>query len=228
MGAGVLRSSLGFNWLVGGAITVLFVSLAAGSVKNGEPSRAPITKDLASPSIIASMQSIGPHRGTAISAEFVAELQEPAAISPQSASPALHGEPVPFSHKVHSVMNMQCTECHEASETGTRAGFPDAGKCMMCHVQIAKDSESIKKLAALTKTTRIVPAKPVYKLPEFVFFSHATHKAGGVDCAACHGDVRGMDVVELHLPMRMKACVDCHKEKHAPVTCTTCHEAFQQ
>ena len=161
----------------------------------------------------------------------MALMQEPpgpAVIRPQSDSTAVHGEPVPFSHKVHSVMNMQCTNCHEAAETGTRAGFPDAAKCMTCHVQIDKDSEPIKKLAALPGDTRIVPPKAVYKLPEFVVFSHATHKNGGVECAACHGDVRGMDVVELHLPMRMKACVDCHKEKHAPVTCTTCHEAFQQ
>ena len=216
---------------MGVAFAVLSVGLAAGNVKHAGAATNPSAKKLASPPASASRQISAPRLETAISARFLALLQEPATpapVTPQSAPPATHGEPIDFSHKVHSVMNMQCTECHETSQTGTRAGFPEASKCMMCHVQIAKDTEPIKKLAALPGTTRIVPPKPVYKLPEFVIFSHATHKGGGIECAACHGDVRGMEVVELHLPMRMKACVDCHKENHAAVTCTTCHEAFQQ
>lgn len=227
----MLRSSSRFSWFVGVAITVLSVGLAAGQAKYAEPATGSSPKNFSSPSILGSRQSIAPELGRPIPIKFFAAMQEPAApaaINPQSASPAAHGEPFPFSHKVHYVMNMECTNCHEASETGTRAGFPNAAKCMICHQQIDKDSEQIKKLAALPGDTRLVPDKPLYKLPEFVFFSHATHKAGGVQCASCHGDVRGMAVVELHMPMRMKACVDCHKENHAAVTCTTCHEAFQQ
>jgi hypothetical protein len=98
----------------------------------------------------------------------------------------------------------------------------------MRHVAIAKDGEQIKKIAALTSETRIVPEKPNYKMPDYVYFSHVRHKMGGVEGAACHGDVWQSDTVEPHLAMRMKACVDCHKTNHAAVTCTTCHEAFQQ
>ena len=108
------------------------------------------------------------------------------------------------------------------------AGFPAVSQCMKCHATVAKDSEQIKKLAALPSDTRIVPEKPVYKLPDFVVFSHTRHKTGGIECTACHGNVWESDVVELKLPMRMKACVDCHKANQAAATCTTCHEAFQQ
>jgi hypothetical protein len=153
--------------------------------------------------------------------------QEPAAAS-TPASAVVAKEPFPFSHKRHADLKIDCTYCHAQALTGTRAGLPPQAKCMACHAQVAKDTDEIKKLAALTKDTQIVPEKPVYKLPDFVMFSHARHKTAGVDCATCHGNVWESDVVEPHLPMRMKACVDCHKAKQAPVTCTTCHEAFQQ
>ena len=99
---------------------------------------------------------------------------------------------------------------------------------MACHAVVKKDSDAIKLLAAIPKASRIVPEKPLYKLPDFVNFSHARHAGANIDCAQCHGDVFSMDVMEPHLAMRMKACVDCHKANGAAATCTTCHEAFQQ
>ena len=57
-----------------------------------------------------------------------------------------------------------------------RAGFPAASKCMVCHREVAKDTNAIQRLAALDKDTAIVPVKPLYTLPDFVFFSHARHK----------------------------------------------------
>jgi Cytochrome c7 and related cytochrome c/Class III cytochrome C family len=146
----------------------------------------------------------------------------------QGVSPASPKEPFPFSHKRHGEMKLDCSYCHEDSQTGLRAGFPAVSQCMKCHATVAKNSEQIKKLALLSGDTRIIPEKPVYKLPDFVVFSHARHKTGGIECAACHGNVWESDIVELQLPMKMKACVDCHKTNHAAVTCTTCHEAFQQ
>jgi hypothetical protein len=32
------------------------------------------------------------------------------------------------------------------------------------------------------------------------------------------------DPIRAVLPMKMAACVDCHKTSKAAVTCTTCHE----
>ena len=136
--------------------------------------------------------------------------------------------PFQFSHKKHGGTGLQCVFCHETALTAERATFPVEEKCMACHAVVKKDSDAIQQLAAIPKDSRIVPEKTVYKLPEFVNFSHARHTGAKIDCAQCHGDVFQMEVVELKLPMRMKACVDCHKANSAPITCTTCHEAFQQ
>jgi hypothetical protein len=98
---------------------------------------------------------------------------------------------------------------------------------MLCHAQTPKSSEVVARLAALKKDTPIVPEKPLYRLPDFVMFSHARHKTATISCDSCHGNVWANDALELQLPMKMKACVDCHKTSHAVVTCTACHELSQ-
>jgi hypothetical protein len=129
-------------------------------------------------------------------------------------------QPIPFSHKRHAALKMECAYCHQKAATAERAGFPAASKCMVCHREVAK-------LAALAPDTAIVPEKPLYILPDFVFFSHARHKTEKVSCETCHGKVWAADTVKLQLSMKMKACVDCHKASHATVTCTACHELSQ-
>ena len=147
----------------------------------------------------------------------------------QSTQPVAQAQNAPFnfSHKKHADVK-QCAFCHETATTAPKASFPVEGKCMVCHAGIGRDLETIKQLAAIPKDAHITPEKPLYKLPEFVYFSHARHASAKIDCEQCHGQVFERDVVELHMPMRMKACVDCHKANGAAVTCTACHEAIQQ
>jgi Class III cytochrome C family len=139
-------------------------------------------------------------------------------------TPVHAGEAVPFSHKRHAELKIECVYCHAKAASGERAGFPAASKCMVCHREAAKDAEPIRRLAALAADTTIVPEKPLYVLPDFVFFSHARHKK---ECQTCHGNVWAGDTVTQQLQMKMKACIDCHKENHAVVTCTVCHELGQ-
>ncbi len=112
-----------------------------------------------------------------------------------------------FDHARHAPLKLKCVSCHATAETAERASFPEARKCQVCH-------------AALDLPKEIRPANPVYVLPDFVVFSHAKHK---VDCSTCHGDDPG----KPFLPMKMKACVDCHKTNKAVVTCTACHDLSQ-
>lgn len=151
-------------------------------------------------------------------AQTVSNAQIPGAITSAN---------VPFSHKRHADLKIECAYCHERALTGERAGFPAASKCMVCHTQVARDTETIRRLAALAKDTRITPEKPVYRLPDFTNFSHARHKTETIFCGACHGNVWASHVIEQQLSMKMKACVDCHRTNRAAVTCTTCHELFQ-
>lgn len=152
---------------------------------------------------------------------------EPAA---EESGPSATVEPVHsdlFSHMRHASLKLQCAFCHKTAGTGARAGFPAASVCMTCHRTVSIDRPDIQRLAALAPSDEIVPTAPVYRLPDFVFFRHDQHVSHPVPCARCHGDVWMQERIQPVLPMKMKACVDCHKVQHAPVTCTTCHELSQ-
>lgn len=139
----------------------------------------------------------------------------------------LADEPIPFSHKQHAPLKIQCKVCHSTVETGERASFPAAAKCMTCHRAVKKDSPAIRRLAALAADEKPAPSERIYKVADFVSFSHARHRKAAVECRSCHGRVEENDAITLEFPPTMKFCVDCHKTRHAALECNTCHELGQ-
>jgi hypothetical protein len=124
----------------------------------------------------------------------------------------LRGEPQPFEHKKHAPLKLNCTFCHQDAERGDRAGFPAVSQCKTCHVDMAE---------------RKIPLGILHELPGFVFFSHGKHAAAKVGCSRCHGNVAAQQTVAVQQPLKMKWCVDCHKQSKAPVACNACHELGQ-
>ena len=47
---------------------------------------------------------------------------------------------------------------------------------------------------------------------------------GKIGCEDCHGPVAEREVLSKEKPASMPFCMDCHKQKGAPVNCHTCHE----
>jgi hypothetical protein len=134
---------------------------------------------------------------------------------------------VHFSHKQHAPLKIECVYCHLTVETEERAGFPAVAKCMSCHRAVKRDSEQIRRLAALGNDAKPFPTHQVYAVEDFVFFSHARHHKAAIDCRKCHGVVWERDVIVKEVPTTMKACIDCHKSHHAAIACNTCHELGQ-
>jgi hypothetical protein len=105
--------------------------------------------------------------------------------------------------------------------------YPKEEKCMVCHATIKMESPNIKKLAAYASQKKPVPWVPVYRVPDYVYFSHRTHiKKAKLDCELCHGPVREREVLTKEKDTSMQACISCHKEKGAPVDCRTCHDTI--
>ena len=117
-----------------------------------------------------------------------------------------------FSHKTHAPLKMKCVQCHKAAENGHIATFPAVADCKVCHTAMAE---------------RTIPEKRVYRVRDFVIFSHKYHSFAGVECATCHGDVTAKHVLEVERPLTMASCVACHKEKRATISCNACHELGQ-
>jgi hypothetical protein len=134
-------------------------------------------------------------------------------------------QPLPFSHKQHVSNGLQCKDCHAMPDPGEHATFPATSKCMACHVAIKKDSAAIQKLADYHKKGEPVPWKRVYRVPDYVYFSHQVHVTRGkTACETCHGPVRERDVMRKEKPTSMATCVDCHKTSEASVACDYCHD----
>jgi hypothetical protein len=133
-------------------------------------------------------------------------------------------QPVSFSHKKHSAAGMKCHNCHPGAARQEQAGLPAATLCLGCHATIKAESPEIKRLAALDAAGEKLKWVRVYKIPDFVFFSHANHLRAGAKCATCHGPVEERDVLAKEVSTGMIACMNCHAAHKASTECVLCHQ----
>jgi len=132
-------------------------------------------------------------------------------------------QPIPFSHKQHCEKNIRCVLCHQTATSGETAGLPAAEICMTCHQSVAAGSPAIRKIANYARQHKPIPWARVYRIQDFVFFSHKRHADAKTACSACHGQVCESDVLKQEAKFSMKFCVDCHKTEKATVKCNACH-----
>lgn len=130
-------------------------------------------------------------------------------------------QPIPFSHKAHAAA--ACGDCHLTYSRGDRAGLPQAGRCMLCHRGVKPGSPDIQKLSALAKSGETIRWVRVYRVPEFVFFSHVRHTKAGLECHVCHGPVAERDVLAQEVSTSMTACMNCHAARKISNECGFCH-----
>lgn len=133
-------------------------------------------------------------------------------------------QPIPYSHKTHLALGLECSACHKNADPGSFMGFPAESFCMSCHQAIKTESPHIQKLAAAAETGESIEWERVYRIANFVYFSHRKHIEGGASCETCHGPVRERDVMAREIAHNMKTCMACHETHGAPNECGTCHE----
>lgn len=133
-------------------------------------------------------------------------------------------QPIPFSHKKHLAMGLQCKSCHTNPDPGEMMAYPAESFCMTCHQAVKADSPHIQKLAAAAKEKQPIPWVRVYRIPDFVYFSHRVHTEAGSTCETCHGPVREREVITKEVTHDMRSCMACHAASKAPNNCDTCHE----
>ena len=135
-------------------------------------------------------------------------------------------QPIPYSHKKHLALGLNCKDCHANPEPGRLMTFPETGKCMQCHEAVAKDKPAIRKLAGYARAKQTVPWARVYHVLPGVAWSHRPHLEAGANCEACHGQVREMDAMsEVTSVTTMYVCLNCHEMNRAKTACDTCHKS---
>jgi hypothetical protein len=139
----------------------------------------------------------------------------PARVAPQ---------PIAFNHKKHVGFGMGCLDCHVDATKKDQAGLPSAEECLGCHSTIKGDSPEIRKLTEIQKLGGKVKWVRVYRVPDFVFFSHASHLKAELACAACHGPVEQREVLAKEISTSMVSCMNCHAAKKVSTECSFCHQ----
>ena len=116
---------------------------------------------------------------------------------------------------------IDCLFCHRTAGTDEAASYPAVQQCLFCHQLIKRDSPEVAKLISAAENNQPINWVRVHRLPDHVQFVHEAHIrffseqnniAPSQVCSICHGDVKGMKVAEQVRNLKMRDCVDCHRE----------------
>jgi hypothetical protein len=130
-------------------------------------------------------------------------------------------QPIAFPHAKHQTVD--CTVCHRGAASAVRAGIPDIHLCSKCHATPPGQSAAAWDAAVAGKAIAWVQ---VTHVPAHVMFSHRRHTAiGRLDCASCHGQMRGRTTPPGSADVRlvMNTCLSCHRHEGAAEDCAACH-----
>src|SRR5688572_19862674 len=117
-------------------------------------------------------------------------------------------QPVQFSHNHHVAgLGIDCRYCHTSVETEAFAGMPPTATCMHCHQIIWADSPALEPVRASFRTGTPLRWTRVHDLPDFVYFDHSIHVAGGIGCDSCHGRVDAMPLMYQASSLQMEWCL---------------------
>ncbi len=122
-------------------------------------------------------------------------------------------QPVPYSHQLHvGDLGLDCRYCHASVEVSDVANVPPTQTCMNCHQVVQRDSVMLAPIRASATSGRPMRWIRVHDLPDYAYFSHRAHLAGGIGCVTCHGRVDEMETVTLMTPLSMSWCLECHRD----------------
>ena len=143
-------------------------------------------------------------------------------------------QPIGFPHTVHVTdAGLDCQFCHRTVATDEAASIPAVAQCLFCHgfgkidgrlsTSGTAEEELAKLIGELGAEQQPIDWVRVHRLPDHVQFVHAPHIQQGFSCSTCHGEIGEMQVVKQVRNLKMRDCVDCHRDNGAPTDCTTCH-----
>ncbi len=142
-------------------------------------------------------------------------------------------QPFPFNHKVHITAKIDCLQCHMGVVDAEQPHLPPLSTCTGCHKDPPPaDNPKKLELARLAGAGKALDWRPLFRVPDHVFFSHPRHvDVAELECASCHGDMLERTEPPMYAAtIGMSACIKCHEGIHDPVVakraaldCAACH-----
>ena len=180
--------------------------------------RIPLSVKIAVPLVSLVVAAIGVFY---VTAAFKAWWGQPFAIFQVA-----QAQPIEFPHDIHAgQLGIDCQFCHRTVGKDEAATIPSVQQCMICH-QVVSGSTAAGKVELTKLKTAFDTKVPinwmrVNRLPDHVEFTHEAHiqfftKENNIApaqvCSICHGDVTTMKVDVQVRNLKMRDCVDCHRE----------------
>ena len=149
-------------------------------------------------------------------------------------------QPIAFPHTVHvQQAGLDCQFCHRTVTTDEAASIPAVQQCLFCHdfgkidgslaanegaeAEIAKLRAAFYGSADGSEGPAPIDWARVHRMPDHVQFIHAPHITAGLSCSTCHGNVAEMEVVRQVRDLKMRDCLNCHRQLNVATDCVTCH-----
>ena len=133
-------------------------------------------------------------------------------------------QPIVYSHLTHAGhYRIPCLYCHYNAERSRYATVPSMNVCMNCHNVVGTTLPDVQTLTALWNNGTTVQWTRIYRLPDYVYFSHRWHVAKGYTCQQCHGLVDSLQVQTQIPNLKMGWCISCHRKDGGSTECSTCH-----
>lgn len=137
-------------------------------------------------------------------------------------------QPLPYSHRQHIELGLECSDCHVNPDPGTLMTFPATDTCMSCHKSMPAGTPALRQLTTFAASDTPIPWIRVYQLADYVYWSHATHVTAGIGCVTCHGPVSEREAIALETTITTKqGCLRCHEARQVSTDCGDCHEPRQ-
>ncbi len=131
-----------------------------------------------------------------------------------------------FSHRLHTTLDISCTDCHADAESGDEPGMPRLSTCRLCHAQIDEGKPPERKVDTFFDEGKF---RTVDRgaLGKEVVFSHSRHVASGTECNVCHTGIGENDDALLLPRASMDTCTSCHASRSVASACATCHTTIR-
>jgi hypothetical protein len=163
----------------------------------------------------------------ALGAALGVRAQQPL-VAPRTPPAPAPVQPLPYSHRQHIEQGLECLECHVNPDAGSLMTFPATETCTSCHDTMPSGTPALRQLKTYASSGKPIPWVRVYQLPDYVYWSHATHLEAEIACTLCHGAVPERDVIALETNITTKpGCVTCHNARQVLMGCGDCHEPMQ-
>jgi len=146
---------------------------------------------------------------------------------------------VPFSHRLHLGVGLDCIDCHTAAATSTKVEdnlLPAKATCLQCHEYAGTPAPPAVRVSKFSHALHLRIGNVAPYIASAIDHQNYLQPPGDIrrhlnsrnPCQACHRGLEESDQVTRAALPQMADCLVCHSDIQAPFSCEDCHNNVAQ